>query len=260
MSKIKAPLWGECESVFSTVSLSKEEIKSYKMITDDLDFKAQNFTKEGDHPVIFMLNTQKIHIFFKWFTVRYHEMIPLLPYIKFKKDPEDTPYQCSPILYVDNLGIIIGARILWHLNKVWARFVLNKPISKVNEGGKYTSLVYSKSLFSKKKAVQAEVTLIGSEGEIENFPNLVNLSKLFLTNALIYNFNSPPEYWVANYIVKMKSAQGAESTVETFGIKRFPNKKFKIPSITENVLGAFKLKFDWYLHKPTKVSSPGSKK
>jgi len=121
-------LWGTCDSLNAVVQMPKCEIRP--LLTKDLDFTPQDLTAEGFHPIIFQANTQCIRIFVSWFRMSYYEMIPLIPLIHFKGEPK-VYYQTAPILYVSSILIVIGARIMWHLNKVCAKFKLSDKVKNM---------------------------------------------------------------------------------------------------------------------------------
>jgi hypothetical protein len=242
-----APLWGTTDSIFVPTSLKKTDLQP--LLTKDLDFTAQNFTAEDEHPVVFMFNSQKIRLFFPFLVMNYYEMIPLIPYVHFKKNPLIS-YQTSPILYVSSLMIIIGARIVWHLNKVLGTFNLSIPMDKFSEVKYMKEEVFSKHIFNAKenaKAIKMEATADGEVGSIEKFPNFEKLWPLFNTNALIYNNDVNPKYLIAPYIMTVASLQGVTAKIAVDNITGLPPMKFETESINTNVLGSFWVSFEWDL-------------
>lgn len=237
-------LWGTCESINAVVAMPKCELRP--LLTKDLDFTPQNFTPEGSHPVIFQANTQHIHVFFKWFKLTYYEMIPLIPYIHFKSNPS-VSYQSAPILYVSKWSIVIGARILWHLNKVVGKFKLSIPVSEFAKVKHLSEEVFRKNVL----AVTMDSKAAGEVGKPEDFPNFQKISTLFMRDAMIYN--DLLQYWVAKYEVEVQSVQPATSVIEINNIPGLSAGKYESPSIKDSLLGAFQINFSWKLWEPKQV-------
>jgi hypothetical protein len=239
-----APLWGTCKSILAPVAMKKEVIK--KIIPNGIDFTPQNITAADEHPVIFMFNKQKIRIFISWFTVNYYEMIPLIPWMHFNGKP-DKSYQMSPILYVSNPFIVIGARIMWHLNKVWAAMQVAPPIEEFQK----VRYMNEKVLRKKINAIEMHAEADGQPGNPQSFANLQTLSPMLLTDALI---NAPgPVFYTAVYQVTMEEIQGANVKLKIMDIAGIPNQELNIPSINDKVLGGFFISFSWKLFWPKKV-------
>jgi hypothetical protein len=241
-----APLWGTCKSILAPVALEKEMIK--KIIPDGIDFTPQTITPAGKHPVIFMFNKQKIRVFFSWLVVNYYEMIPLIPWMHFIGKP-DKSYQMSPILYVSNPFIVLGARIMWHLNKVWSKMVVTPPIENFQKMKYLNEKVIRKNI----ESIEINAKADGELGDSNNFPNLQVLSPLLLTDALI---NAPgPVFYTAVYQVTMNKIQGAKVNMKILNIDGLPKQEFNVPSINEKVLGGFFIDFSWNLFWPKKAGS-----
>lgn len=219
------------------------------LLTKDLDFTPQDFTPEGYHPVIFQANTQHIHVFFNWFRMTYYEMIPLISYIHFKDNPS-VSYQSAPLLYVSNWWIVIGARILWHLNKVIGKFNLSAPVKNFPEVKHIKEQVF----FSNVLAITMNTKAAGPVGKPEDFPNFQKISTLFMRDAMIYN--NLLEYWIAKYEVQVQSVQPAESEIEVNNVAGLSAASYTSPSIEKSVLGAFQVNFTWQLWEPTKAAKP----
>ena len=249
MSKKHSILWGTANSIFVPKAMKKEVLRP--LLTTDLDFTAQSFTAADEHPVIFMFNTQKIRIIFPFFTMNYYEMIPLIPYVHFKTAPE-TSYQMSPILYVSSLLIVIGARIAWHLNKVWAKFNLSAPVKD------FPKVKYLNEQVSYKfiEAITLEANAEGASGKPEDFPNYMNLFQLLATNALINTPDPNPEYWLAYYKMTTREIQGATATVDVKDVNGLPKMKFSTASIANDPMGSFRVYFEWDLGWPRKYTPP----
>lgn len=252
-----APLWGTSDSIFVPTAMKKSDLRS--LLTDDLDFTPQDYTATDEHPVVFMFNSQKIRILFPFFVMNYYEMIPLIPYVHFKKNPI-VSYQTSPILYVSSLLIIIGARIVWHLNKVLGKFNLSIPMNQFSQVKHLNEEVFSKHIFDKKKdarAITLDAAAEGETGGIDKFPNFVKLWPLFNTNALIYNDAANPKYLIAPYVMTVAALQGVDAKIEVGRIEGLPPMKFVSPSINKSVMGSFWVSFEWDLWM-TKTFNPKS--
>ncbi len=240
-----APLWGTCKSILAAVAMDKNVIK--KIIPNGIAFTPQNITGAGEHPVIFMFNKQKIRIFFSWLIINYYEMIPLIPWVHLEGKP-DKQYQMSPILYVSNPFIVLGARIMWHLNKVWAAMKVAPPIDE------FQKLKYLNERVIRKKmdAIEMYAEADGQPGAPQSFPHLQTLSPMLLTDALI---NAPgPVFYTAVYQVTMIEIQGAKVNFKVMDIEGLPKQEFNVASINEKVLGGFYINFSWKLFWPKKVN------
>ncbi|OHX67225.1 hypothetical protein [Flammeovirga pacifica] len=245
----KASLWGECDAILGATAYPKDEVK--KLLPQEIDLSDQDLTSAQEHPVVFMFNTQKIHIFFKFFTMRYYEMIPLIPYVHFKNDPK-VNYQMSPILYVSSFLIVLGGQLLWHINKVLGKFKVPLPISDFPKVKHYKQKVYRKHI----EAIEMSAEADGQTGSIADFPNAEKLSQLWHTNAIV---NNDTTFWTAQYEVVDKEVQPAKVTIDIKDIEGLSNKNFSIPSVKNSVLGGLRLKFDWKLWWPKKYNAMYSK-
>ena len=238
-----APLWGTCDSIIAAVAMKKEVIR--KIIPEGIEFTSQDLTPEDEHPVLYMFNKQKIRVFFPWLTRNYYEMIPLIPWVHLTKEPGKN-YQMAPILYVSSLMVVIGARILWHLNKVWAKMKVNPPMQDFPKTKYVNETVFRKGI----EAIQMNAAADGELGKPPAFPNLQKLSPMLLTDALI---NAPgPVFYTAVYQVTMNEVQGANVKIEVLNIDGWPDGSFSVPSINNAVLGGFFLNFSWNLYWPKK--------
>jgi hypothetical protein len=173
-------------------------------------------------------------------------MIPLIPWVHLKKDPEKN-YQMAPILYVSSIMIVIGARILWHLNKVWSRMKVAPPIKNFPEVRYVDEKVFRKG----SEAIQMHADADGNIGKPSDFPNLEKLSPMLLTDALI---NAPgPVFYSAVYQVTMIEVQPAKVKIDIKNIQGLPVGEMVLPGINQSVLGGFFLNFSWNLYWPKKM-------
>ena len=193
-----------------------------------------------------MFNTQKIHIFFSWFVIHYHEMIPLIPLVHFKHAPDKT-YQMSPILYVSSRRIVWGAQTLWNLNKIFAKF-RSKPAIRDLPRLEYLE----QSVFrTGNKDIAISARIESEAAAPETFPNFQVLNPLLNDDALI---DAPGEkYFTATYRIQPHRVQGIEATIDVFNIPGMKPGSYCVKSITRNLLGAFKLDFSWQLHFPKRA-------
>lgn len=227
--------------------MPKEEIRP--LLTEDLDFTPQSLTKEGYHPIIFQANTQHIRIFVSWFRMNYYEMIPLIPLIHFKK-ASDQYYQSAPLLYVSSILIVIGARIMWHLNKVWSKFNLSAEVESLPKVKHISESVFRKSV----EAIDMDSEEAGETGKPGDFPNYEKIEPMFNHDALIYN--DKQKYWVATYSIETHDVQPTVAKVDIKDIPEMKSQSFKIPSIVESPLGAYRLNFSWELLRPKRFKPP----
>lgn len=240
------PLWGSSDSVFAAISMKKKDLNQF--LTDDLAFTESELTAEDEHPVIYMFNKQKIRILFPFFIMNYYEMIPLIPYIHFKDNPSKS-YQTSPILYVSSRLIVFGARIAWHLNKVFATFKVAPEITKLPLTKHMTLEVYREKI----NAINFKSMVVGETQKPAAFTNLQVLKPLLSTDALIVSYssgNNPNKYWTTAYKFEMVEVQPCTTKIEVLAIEGLPKERIDVPSIIENQLGSFRVKFKWKLPWP----------
>lgn len=241
------PLWGTSRSVFAAISMEKTALAGF--LTPDLGFTPCELVPENEHPVVYMLNRQKIRIFLPFLIMHYWEMIPLIPYVHFKDKP-DKPYQTSPILYVSSWMIVLGARIMWHLNKVCARFDVAPPMKQLPTVKHLSAQVFRKTT----KAITLTAEISGSSGAPSSFPNAETLSRLLSSDALIVSYASDAgkqnRYWTAAYQFKMQEVQPCSARIDVLDIVGLPKATFSVPPITDAVLGAFRVDFSWKLPWP----------
>lgn len=240
------PLWGSSHSVFAAVSLSKRSIRSF--ITDDMDFSQTNLTTSDQHPVIFMLNRQKIRIILPIFAINYFEFIPLVPFVHFKDNPTKN-YQTSPILYVSNYLIVLGAKIFWHLNKTLGRFKLQKGLRSFPK----TKYLKVQVCYQKTEAVKLLSQICGEPGTPDSFPNMKSLMPLLTTDALMIRYPSgstPAKYWVSAYQFNPLYIQPCSTELDVEDVASFPEMERLVPDIRESVLGSFFCHFHWKLPWP----------
>ncbi|ANQ50445.1 hypothetical protein MY04_3077 [Flammeovirga sp. MY04] len=241
----RASLWGECDAILAATSYPKSEVT--KLIPKEIGLSEQTLTPEGEHPIVFMFNTQKIHIFFSFFTMRYYEMIPLVPYVHFKNNPT-VNYQMSPILYVNSFLIVLGGQLMWHINKVLGKFKVPLPISDFPKVKHYSEKVFRKHI----EAIEMNAEADGDTGVISDFPNAEKLRELWHTNAIV---NNDTTFWTAQYQVTDKEVQPAKVAIDLKDIDGLPSEKMEIPSIKNTILGGLRLKFDWKLWWPKKYNA-----
>ncbi len=229
------PLWGTSRSVFAAISMKKAALAGF--LTSDLGFTPCALVPEDEHPVVYMLNRQKIRMFLPFFIMHYWEMIPLIPYVHFKDKPEK-PYQTSPILYVSSWMIVLGARIMWHLNKVCAKFDVTPPMKQLPAVKHLSAQVFRKTT----KAITISAELTGDGGAPSGFPNAEQLGGLLSSDALIVSYASGPgtqdKYWTAAYQFTIQEVQPCNARIDVLDVEGLPRETFSVPPITDAVLGS----------------------
>lgn len=239
------PLWGTASAVMGVAALKKEVVE--QLIPPDIALSAQDITPAGTHPVVFQLNKQKIRILLPFFTMNYYEFIPLIPHVHFKNAP-DKPYQMSPILYVSSWLIVLGARIAWHLNKVWATFRMSPEVNNFFDSASLGTAIYRSGVEAVVISTQAQ----GQPGPETAFPNLEKIASMLNTDAII---NSPDnQYWTASYRIEISKVQGITEDMQLHMPELPELSSLSFPSITDNVLGACKIDFSWKLAFPKKYN------
>jgi hypothetical protein len=247
------PLWGSSDSIFAAVSMKKEDLNQF--MTDDLAYTETDLTPPDEHPVIYMFNQQKIRILLPFFIMNYYEMIPLIPYVHFKDNPSKS-YQTSPILYVSSRLIVLGARIVWHLNKVFAAFQVNPPIKDFPVVKHMSIQVFRDTI----NAINFTSQVAGETGIPSAFPNVNTLAPLLTTDALIVSYASGSnlnKYWTTAYQFDMTEVQPSTTTIDVINIEGLPKQTFHVPSIAAQVLGSFRVTFNWKLPWPGRYYPKG---
>jgi hypothetical protein len=244
------PLWGSSHSIFAAVPMKKNNLNQF--LTTDLDYSETGITPPDEHPVIYMLNMQKIRILLPCFIMNYYEMIPLIPYIHFKDNPTKN-YQTSPILYVSSLMIVIGARIMWHLNKVWAKFKVEPQVQNLPKVKHLSAQVFRSTI----NAINIESKIDGETRKPHDFQNVNTLIPLLSTDALIVSYasgTSPNKYWTTAYQFAMEEVQPCITEIDVIAIDGLPVQKFNVPGIQTSVLGSFRVYFKWKLPWPRRYN------
>jgi len=244
MKKKWTPLWGTASSVMAISSMKKSDVK--KMLPPDIALTAQSFTAPDEHPIVFQLNKQKIRILLPIFTINYYEFIPLIPLVHFKDNPSKN-YQMSPILYVSSRLIVLGARIVWHLNKVFAKFSFTPKVKTMFDAQDILAKISRKDISD---AVSLQVNGEGFVGTMADFPYLVEFEPYLNTDAII---NSPSnQYWTAVYRIAPAEVQGAPVHID-LNMPELPKlQEANVPSIAKALMGGFKINFRWTLQWPRK--------
>lgn len=230
-------------SIFGVYEVEKKFLQSW--LPPNMDFSKQDITQEGFHPIVFMLNSQKIKILSPCFGLSYWEWIPLLPYVHFKSEP-NRPFQMSPILYVNSRLIVWGAQLVWKLNKVFATF---EPKEQ------FPSPKFAMSITRNK---QTTVQLTSDTNKLEwKTPEIIqNLQKvlpLLTTEAAIYA-PSTQTYRIADYRFNLLKVADTSLHLNL----KMPEMPFihsvDIPPISKQAIGAFWGYFQWKLQWPQKIN------
>jgi hypothetical protein len=179
--------------------------------------------------------------------MNYYEFIPLIPLVHFKDNPSKN-YQMSPILYVSSRLIVLGARIVWHLNKVFAKFRLTPKVKTMFDAQDILTKIYRKRV----EAVSSEVHGEGDVGTMSDFPYLVEFEPYLNTDAII---NSPTnQYWTAVYRIEPAEVQGSPVNID-LSMPELPElQNVIVPSIAKSLQGGFKINFRWTLEWPRKYT------
>jgi hypothetical protein len=102
------------------------------------------------------------------------------------------------------------------------------------------------------EAIQMHASADGQIGKPGDFPNLLKLQPLLMTDALI---NAPgPVFYTAVYQIIMSEVQGAAVSVNVKNIDGLNNQVYNVPPINSNVLGGFFVSFSWKLFWPRKYT------
>lgn len=122
-------LAGNCKGRFVLTSLSSDFLQS--LLPHQLELAPQNYTTDGQHPVMLMHNYTYLHstphlveITTKQdleLKLQYNEFILMLPFVQFKDTSlnTETAYCFLPILYLDSIMAVLGGRIFGSSIKKW---------------------------------------------------------------------------------------------------------------------------------------------
>jgi hypothetical protein len=156
----------------------------------------------------------------------------------------------SPILYVSSWLIVLGARIVWHLNKVLGKFSITPQVKSFFDAQAIFAQVDRQNV----KAVSLQASGEGKAGAMTDFPYFMEFEPYLNTDAII---NSPTnEYWTAVYRIEPSLVQGAPVNID-LSMPELPElQQVDVPSINQSVLGGFKIDFSWTLEWPRKYNMP----
>ncbi len=238
------PLYGTCDGRFALTPLDATFAQS--LLPPDLELAPQSFTEDGKHPVLLMINDTRLNTnpflegvsnrHFLNLKLHYNEFIVMLPYVQFKQAQynEDGPFCFLPILYLDSLLAVMGGRIFWEFNKELAHFKVSDTDYKIAH--EISRATYLTATFS-----QAPSMILGAD--LENFRDITPILSLPVL-----------EYGYLGYISSIYKVGYEDAYIGPFSLELnnqscpyLPHQAIKIPSITDNPMGAFKLNYKWSL-------------
>lgn len=238
------PLTGSAIGQFVFTSAPAPFLQS--LLPPDLELAPQTYTPAGYHPLLLMYNDtvlnanpflQKIAAMEDLgFTLKYHEFIVMLPYVQFT-DPAyngKAPYCYLPVLYLDSVLAVLGGRVFWEFNKELATFDTHPPDYIITQQGTSTPLVSGESMLTGFERL---------DSSIPNFNSIVPILQLPVIE------HGPIGYVSSIYQVDFENIDISPGgiVVNNLSSPFLPFGLINSPAITENVLGAFHMNYNWAL-------------
>jgi len=214
-----------------------------KMLMPGAELAPQTITPPGQHPIMVMLG-EETNVRFPWLpfipAVSYGEVTVPVPWV-FCVDSPGVEMAHTARLWLNNLLATIGGRVLG-FPKIWARIATGASDYQV------------RSLLAGTQIVSAQWRLQGEAKPPAAFPKFAPLVPIFEQHFLQRLFCMMPIIgMVMMWDVSAATMQPEALTLEVFeGAERgIPPGVYRIPSIEESVLGAFRLTVNWQLGWPS---------
>ncbi len=238
------PLFGRCDGRFSLISVASDFAQD--LLPPDLQLALQDYTPEGQHPILLMFNDTWLHSnpFLEKIakdkhldlSLHYNEFIVMLPYVEFRDEPykSEGPFCFLPVLYLDSILAVLGGRIFWEFNKEMAHFYIEG--SQFNVSHEITRQNYFTSQF-----LLSGMAVIGSS--ISNFESITPILNLPVL-----------EYGELGYITSIYKVDYLNAYIIPFDLQMInqsssylPKTTISSPSILEQPMGSFRLEYEWSL-------------
>jgi hypothetical protein len=240
----KYPLEGHCQGRFAFFSAASDFLQS--LLPDDLVLAPQQYTPEGQHPLLLMfndtwlksnLNLERIAAASdSVLNLHYNEFIVMLPYVQFKEPQynDKGPYCYLPVLYLDSVLAVLGGRLFWEFNKQMAGFSVEAlAFSVTAETGGNPILSGSTPIMG----------LLEPNDSIPNFQTITPILQLPVIEHGPYGYVSS----VYKIFFENIDIAPAAIAVSNSACQFMPSGLITSPAITENPLGSFLMDYDWKL-------------
>ena len=240
----KYPLEGHCQGRFAFFSAASDFLQS--LLPDDLVLAPQQYTPEGQHPLLLMfndtwlksnLNLERIAAASdSVLNLHYNEFIVMLPYVQFKEPQynDKGPYCYLPVLYLDSVLAVLGGRLFWEFNKQMAGFTVDAGSFTVTEENTNNTLVSGLSLMA---------GFLQPDKSIANFQTIAPILQLPVIEHGPYGYVSS----VYKIFFENQNIAPTGLDVTNSSCQFMPPGLMTSPAITENPLGSFLLDYDWKL-------------
>ncbi|MGN6531311.1 MAG: hypothetical protein ACTHK0_06130 [Ginsengibacter sp.] len=240
----KYPLVGHCQGRFAFCSAASDFLQS--LLPDDLVLAPQEYTPEGQHPLLLMFNNtwlksnpnlRRIAVASDAaLNLNYFEFIVMLPYVQFKEPQYNSraPYCYLPILYLNSLLAVMGGRIFWEFNKQMAGFSVKPLLFFVMEENAGTPLL---------SGATPIMGILQPNTTIPNFQTITPILQLPVIE------HGPYGYVSSIYKIFFENIDIAPAAIEVSNsaCQFMPSGLINSPAITENPLGSFQMNYNWKL-------------
>lgn len=245
----KGPVTGVCQSYMALVSLEKSEVAA--MLPKEMSLLPQTVSPEGEHPVFFFFNYNRLHAsILPWPVFKYGELAILIPYVSYKGSL--VPHAYTPILWVNSQFVAWLGHVIWKFNKLMATITTTQPMPKgpawFTEVNKYQFTTTT----TDGPVADLNCINVGSPGMFNSFSAAPILKEL-LNQPGIMGFNG--KYMGVSVYMDYDTAevQPASGSINIQAIPGFEPQVLSIPAITESVFGGFRINWDITLSWPEKL-------
>jgi hypothetical protein len=240
------PLKGHCWGRFALGSFPALELQN--LLPDDLELAPQSYTPKDQHPLLFMFNNtwlypnpyliNLVEDYNTKFNLNYFEFIAMLPYVQFKDNKEanaEGPYCFLPVLYLNNELAVWGGRVFWEFNKILTGFT-------VMANGNYTAT----DMNTGSVILSGESTLQGPRRPGNSYDNFIKILPILHLPVIEHG---PYGYVSSIYQIHLVGVSITPADIGVVNLQSnfFPRGLFNIPSIAQNLLGAFHMNYKWKL-------------
>lgn len=245
------PLSGSCQGRFALHLVPSDFLSS--LLPPGLILAQQPYAPEGFHPLMLMFNLTHLHSNIKLpelaqkaglgLNLTYNEFIVMLPFVRLNRhinDPQ-TNFCYLPVLYLDSLLAVMGGRVFWEFNKIPAHFYLDDNRSITIKSEVLDETYFTAAFSPPEKSSPAR-----------DNPNFIALEPILNLPVIEFGLEG---YVTSVYRIAYEQAviQPCTTSVDNIRCEYFPKGKMDIPSLYENVMGAFYMNYDWDLTWAKKI-------
>lgn len=231
----KTLMTGNCNDCMALISLDATFVSS--LLPEGLVLGTQSMTPEGQWPVLLQFANQEYYLTpMPVIHQTYKEASILIPFVEYPAgaDRKEGPYAFVSILYLDNFLTVLGGRLFYEFNKHLARIKTTTDSFDVRE------------LLLGTRILDATWSNRGTAAPCETFANFNALIPILSLPCIEYGIYG---FVTSNYVLSYEGQmlQPLNMKVTSTHCDYLPKGDYSIPSIADNLFGAFQMSFPWTL-------------